>query len=79
MKNWARAACVWLGAGFMAVPFVHAEGEDAAPTRGKTVVEIRTDRIILIDIVRAGDRLIAVGERGFAMLSDDAGKTWKAG
>lgn len=78
MKNWARAACVWLGAGFMAVPFVHAEGEDAAPTRGKTVVEIRTDRIILMDIVRAGDRLIAVGERGFAMLSDDAGKTWKA-
>lgn len=78
MKNWARAACVWLGAGLMAVPFAHAEGEDAAPTRGKTVVEIRTDRIILIDIVRAGDRLIAVGERGFAMLSDDAGKTWKA-
>lgn len=78
MKNWARAACVWLGAGLMAVPFAHAGGEEAAPTRGKTVVEIRTDRIILVDIVRAGDRLIAVGERGFAMLSDDAGKTWKA-
>ncbi|MGB5103686.1 MAG: YCF48-related protein [Steroidobacteraceae bacterium] len=78
MKNWARAACVWLGAGLMAVPFAHAEGEDAAPARGKTVVEIRTDRIILVDIVRTGDRLVAVGERGFAMLSDDAGKTWRA-
>ncbi len=25
----------------------------------------------------AGNRVVAVGERGFAMLSDDAGKTWK--
>lgn len=78
MKNWARAACVWLGAGLMVVSSAYAEGEDAAPTRGKTVVEIRADRIILVDIVRAGDRLIAVGERGFAMLSDDAGKSWRA-
>lgn len=79
MKNWARAACVWLGAGLMAVPFAHAEGEaGAAPARSKTVVDIRADRIILMDITRAGDRLVAVGERGVALLSDDAGKTWKA-
>jgi len=79
MKNWARAACVWLGAGLMTVPFAHAEGEaGAAPARSLTVVEIKTDRIILMDVTHAGDRLVAVGERGFALLSDDAGKTWKA-
>jgi photosystem II stability/assembly factor-like uncharacterized protein len=63
----------------MALPAAHAEDAAAkAPARGKTVVEIRPDRIILIDITRAGDRLVAVGERGFVLLSDDAGKTWRA-
>ena len=79
MKNWARAACVWLGAGLMAMSFAHAEGEaESAPARTRTVVDIRSDRIILMDITRAGDRLVAVGERGFALLSDDAGQTWKS-
>jgi photosystem II stability/assembly factor-like uncharacterized protein len=78
MKNWARAACVWLGAGLMAVPSAYAADEaGAAAARSKTVVDIRADRIILMDITRAGDRLVAVGERGVALLSDDAGKTWK--
>jgi photosystem II stability/assembly factor-like uncharacterized protein len=31
-----------------------------------------------MDITRAGDRLVTVGERGFALVSDDGGKTWKA-
>jgi photosystem II stability/assembly factor-like uncharacterized protein len=79
MKNWARAACVWLGAGLVAMQVAHAQEEPAAaPVRTRTVVDVRTDRIILMDITRAGDRLVTVGERGFALLSDDGGKTWKA-
>lgn len=79
MKYRLKAACLWLACCVTVAPAVHAqEGADAAPARGKTVVEIKPDRIILIDIARAGDRLVAVGERGFAMLSDDAGKTWRA-
>ena len=31
-----------------------------------------------MDLERAGERLLAVGERGFVLLSDDAGKSWKA-
>jgi photosystem II stability/assembly factor-like uncharacterized protein len=31
-----------------------------------------------MNVVRAGDRLVTVGERGFALLSDDAGKSWRA-
>jgi photosystem II stability/assembly factor-like uncharacterized protein len=46
--------------------------------RRAPVVAIKPDRIILMDIEKAGDRLVCVGERGFALLSDDAGKSWKA-
>ncbi len=42
------------------------------------VVAIRPDRIILLDIARAGERLVAVGERGFVLHSDDQGQTWIA-
>jgi photosystem II stability/assembly factor-like uncharacterized protein len=50
-----------------------AEGERPAP-----VVEIKPDRIILLDIEKAGKRLVTVGERGFALLSDDQGHNWTA-
>ena len=50
----------------------------AVPGRPGIVVDIRSDRIILMDVARAGDRLVAVGERGLTLVSDDFGKTWKA-
>lgn len=31
---------------------------------------------VLLDVARAGDRLVAVGERGIIRLSDDNGNTW---
>ncbi|HBO1995413.1 TPA: hypothetical protein L4G24_001967 [Pseudomonas aeruginosa] len=39
-----------------------------------------TDRAVsslLLDVVRAGERLVAVGERGFIVYSDDQGQSWK--
>ena len=32
---------------------------------------------VLIDITKTGDRLVAVGERGIVILSDDGGRNWK--
>ncbi|MEZ5459841.1 MAG: YCF48-related protein [Steroidobacteraceae bacterium] len=32
---------------------------------------------LLLDVARAGDRLVAVGERGHVLLSDDAGENWR--
>lgn len=32
---------------------------------------------VFLDVTRAGDRLVAVGERGDIMLSDDNGNTWR--
>jgi photosystem II stability/assembly factor-like uncharacterized protein len=80
MKNWSMATCAWLATCLLtAAPVAHAEGDAAKPAaRGRTVVDIRTDRIILMGLVEAGERLVAVGERGFALESSDAAKTWQA-
>lgn len=40
-------------------------------------LQIRADRVILQDVVQAGPRLLAVGERGIVLLSDDAGASWQ--
>jgi photosystem II stability/assembly factor-like uncharacterized protein len=74
MKNWMRVSCLALGA----VMAFGSWAEGTVPARAGTVVEIRHDRIFLMDIAQAGDRLVTVGERGFALLSDDGGKTWRA-
>ncbi|MCH8544729.1 MAG: hypothetical protein LAT61_14290 [Alcanivorax sp.] len=34
---------------------------------------------IYVDIARAGDRVVAVGDRGHVIYSDDEGKTWRQG
>jgi photosystem II stability/assembly factor-like uncharacterized protein len=53
-------------------------GHAGAQDRVGPVVGIRSDRIILMDIEQSGGRLVAVGERGFLLLSADAGHTWRA-
>jgi photosystem II stability/assembly factor-like uncharacterized protein len=35
------------------------------------------ERSLLLDVTRAGPRLVAVGERGHVLLSDDDGRTWR--
>ncbi|MFP6851568.1 MAG: YCF48-related protein [Pseudomonas sp.] len=37
----------------------------------------RTQQAVFIDLTRAGDRLVAVGERGLVLLSDDQGQSWR--
>lgn len=34
-------------------------------------------KTLLVDVARAGDRLVAVGEWGHVMLSDDGGESWR--
>ncbi|RPI13866.1 MAG: photosystem I reaction center subunit IV [Lysobacterales bacterium] len=79
MKNWFWSACLAAAALFGVAPGAAAEDPPATtkPTLG-TVVEINPRRIYLMDAARAGDRLVTVGERGFVLLSDDGGKTWRA-
>ena len=74
MENWMPKACLAAGAFAVlcAAPVLANEG------RPTVVVDIKPDRIILMDIAQAGGRLIAVGERGFTLISEDGGQTWTA-
>lgn len=83
MTNWIRVACLAVGAGLAFASVASADktapaGAAAGTVRPGTVVDIKPNRIYLMDIEKAGDRLVAVGERGFVLVSDDAGKSWKA-
>jgi photosystem II stability/assembly factor-like uncharacterized protein len=77
MSSSRRAFGLLLGAGLIAAVAVAADGEgEADGARAAPVVAIKPDRIILLDITRAGKRIVAVGERGFVLYSDDAGGHW---
>jgi len=41
------------------------------------VIAPLAERSLLLDVASADDRLVAVGERGHILLSDDAGSTWR--
>jgi photosystem II stability/assembly factor-like uncharacterized protein len=61
------------GALAMALAAVGIAGESpqqAIPSRLAT-------QTLLLDVARAGERLVAVGEWGHVVLSDDGGKTWR--
>lgn len=75
MKTWLKVAGLAIAGSCALASFV-ARGEGGV--REGTVVEIKTNRIVLLGLGRAGERIVAVGERGFALLSDDGGKTWRA-
>ena len=82
MKHRAGIACVLLGASLCLAATARSEEKTEAvkptPTPAeRVVVDVRSDRILLLDAAQVGKRLIAVGERGFALVSDDGGKSWK--
>jgi len=79
MTHRAGLACALLGSVAMLVTPARAAEEAKAPPKpgSHVVVDVRSDRIVLLDITQVGNRLLAVGERGFALVSDDGGQTWK--
>jgi photosystem II stability/assembly factor-like uncharacterized protein len=63
-------------AGVLACAALAAPWADAAAFEPESVVR-RVDRVALLALVRAGDRLVAAGERGRILVSDDSGASWK--
>lgn len=63
----AAMACLLPGAASLAASAAADGASLPAPLAAKS---------LLLDIAQAGDRLVAVGERGHVMLSDDQGATW---
>jgi len=75
----------WLGALALAFALAHGtamaepEADAVAPTAGPQPA-IRSElaaHSLLLDATRAGDRLVAVGQWGHVVLSDDRGETWR--
>ncbi len=66
-KAIAALLCLWSLAGVAREPFAY---RSAIPSPD-------ADKALLTDLARAGERLVAVGEAGHIIYSDDAGDTWQ--
>lgn len=51
------------------VPFAVHAADESMPSK-------KAMRSLLLDVAKAGNRIVAVGERGHVVYSDDDGKTW---
>jgi len=72
--NLLRFACLipcLLGAGFAVAMEVHPAADQ------RSVLAPLADRSLLLAGASAGERLVAVGERGHVLLSEDGGSTWR--
>ena len=66
-------AALWGGASAQDAPVVDADDEANKPAE----IEPLASGSLLLDLAVAGSRLVAVGERGHVLLSDDQGATWR--
>jgi photosystem II stability/assembly factor-like uncharacterized protein len=64
-----------MAAGFALPAAAQLDPHDAANQPAE--IEPLAVTSLLLDLARAGDRYVAVGERGHVLLSDDAGATWR--
>ncbi len=55
-------------------PLAQAE---QAPAQVQSIESAKAIKGLLLDVARAGTRLVAVGQRGHIVYSDDQGQTWK--
>ncbi len=70
MRGQAITRLGWLGL-LLAGPCLPAQ-----PERPAEIMPL-ADRSLLLDVTLAGDRAVAVGERGHILVSDDDGRTWR--
>jgi len=56
-----------------------ARGADPAPAASLAAPfgKVTMQRLMLVDAARHGSRVVAVGDRGYIVLSDDGGKSWR--
>jgi photosystem II stability/assembly factor-like uncharacterized protein len=72
-----QAACLGVAAALAAlVPAASAAGAHASSFEPEATLR-RADRVAVLSLARAGNRLVAAGERGRILLSDDQGGSWK--
>lgn len=54
-----------------------AQAATFAVLQQPALLTAKAQRAVLLGLARAGERLVAVGERGIVLLSDDSGKSWR--
>lgn len=59
----------------LAAPAAHA-APAKSPLERPAMLSAKASKSLLVDVALAGQRLVAVGERGHVVFSDDNGKTW---
>ena len=65
------AAALGCGIFFCALPFAKDVLPESGPLVPRTV-----QRMLLVDAERFGNRIVAVGDHGYIVITDDYGKTW---
>lgn len=75
MNNPSRLLLGLALAAGLAAPAAHA-APAKSPLDRPAMISAKASKSLLVDIAQAGQRLVAVGERGHIVLSDDNGKTW---
>jgi photosystem II stability/assembly factor-like uncharacterized protein len=68
----AGAAAFGCGIFFCAVAFA----KDVLPAEGP-IAERTVQRLLLVDAERFGNRIVAVGDHGYIVISDDFARTWR--
>ncbi|MBK8325164.1 MAG: hypothetical protein IPL06_21515 [Betaproteobacteria bacterium] len=77
MSSRFTLACAFACAGF-ALAAGPAPGADPAPSSSVAPFgKVTMQRLMIVDATRRGSRVVAVGDRGYIVLSDDEGKTWR--
>ncbi|MGY2326749.1 WD40/YVTN/BNR-like repeat-containing protein [Pseudomonas sp. SDT2931_S440] len=74
-----RGQPVWLALGVLAICLAgHAAEAPVSDVLQRPALQVAAPtQAVLIDIAQAGKRLVAVGEQGLIVLSDDGGKHWR--
>lgn len=72
-KTWVAGA---LAAAGLALGATSSRAADILPESGP-MPKVTMERLLLVDATHRGDRVIAVGDRGYIVLSDDNGRTWR--
>lgn len=73
-RRWG--ACV-LASCLLANSAIAAPATTFAALQQSALPTAKAPRAVLLGLTRAGERLVAVGERGIVLLSDDSGTTWR--
>lgn len=66
----------WAFKSLLILPFLFSVA-NAAEMPAPSIPSAKAHKSLLLDVAKAGKRLVAVGERGHIILSDDSGASWK--